>query len=145
MYISPETCSSSNDPDANNNIELSGSNGRVVSPLSLSNKHIKKCRWTITAPSGHRIKLSFEAFHLGSDGGSNCENVDHVEVRDSFNKNDPAYWTFCGNVVPPPLYSVGPRMVITFESNEEKKFAAFEARYSAIPGGMIRLCCYGHV
>ena len=94
-----------------------------------------KCRWTITVPSGHRIKFTFEAFHLGSKGLDNCEKVDHVKVRDSYNENDPAYGTFCGNVAPAPIYSVGPKMEVTFVSDEERVFQGFSARFDAISGG----------
>jgi len=95
-----------------------------------------KCRWTITVPSGHRIKFTFEAFHLGSKGLDNCEKVDHVKVRDSYNENDPAYGTFCGNVAPAPIYSVGPKMEVTFVSDEERVFQGFSARFDAISGGV---------
>ena len=96
-----------------------------------------QCRWTIKVPEGHRVKLSFQAFHLGLKGVDNCDKVDHVEVRDSFDKNNPSYGTFCGNVAPPPIHTVGPRIVVTFVSVEEKVFQGFEARFDAISGGKI--------
>ena len=131
-----ETCSPYHSPEANNNIVLSGSSGRLLSPLFPLSYHINmKCRWTITVPSGHRIKFTFEAFHLGSKGLDNCEKVDHVEVRDSYNENDPAYGTFCGNVAPAPIYSVGPKMEVTFVSDEERVFQGFSARFDTISGG----------
>ena len=135
-----ETCSPYHDPDANNNIVLSGSSGRLSSPLFPLNYNVNmKCRWIITVPSGHRIKLSFQAFHLGSKVLDNCDKVDHVEIRDSYSENDPAYGAFCGNVAPSPIYSVGPKMVVTFVSDEERVFQGFEARFDAISGGKV---CY---
>ena len=71
-------------------------------------------------PRGHRIKLSFRDFHLGQGAMDNCDEVDCVEVRDSVNDDDPAYWTLCGNLPPSPIYSVGPKMVVTFTSYKKK-------------------------
>jgi len=98
-----------------------------------------KCRWTITVPSGHRIRLSFQHFYLGSGALQNCEKVNHVEVRDSYNKNDPAYGTFCGNVTPSPIYSVGPKMVVTFMlyGKRSRVFYGFSATYDAVSGGRL--------
>ena len=87
-------------------------------------------------PSGHRIKLSFRAFQLGAHGAQeDCDKVDHVTVRDSSNKNDPAYGTFCGNVAPSSIYTVGPKIEVTFVSDEEKVFQGFSAGYESISGG----------
>ena len=88
-------------------------------------------------PMGNRIKLSFQIFDLGATatGQENCDKVDHVEVRDSFNDDDPGYGTFCGDVAPAPIYSVGPKMVVTFVSDQETIFQGFEARFDAITGG----------
>jgi len=72
-------------------------------------------------PSGHRIKLSFSVFHLGAiEAQADCEKVDHIKVRDGNNVNDPNFGTFCGNVAPSPIYSVGPKIEITFVSNEDR-------------------------
>ena len=71
-------------------------------------------------PRGHRIKFSFLAFHLGSRLMENCKNGDRIELSDSLNVDDPTYGTFCGNVAPLPIYSVGPRMVITFLSFKKR-------------------------
>ena len=130
-------CSPYHSPDANNNIELSGTSGTIQSPFFPSSYDINmKCRWTITVPSGHRIKLNFGEFHLGETGAQeNCDEVDYVDVRDSYSENDPAYGKFCGNVRPAPIYSVGPRIVVTFVSDEERVFRGFSARFEAISGG----------
>ena len=136
--IFPETCSPDHHRDANNNIVLSGTSGRLFSPLFPLNYGVKiQCRWTIKVPEGHRIKLSFQAFHLGLESVDNCDKVDRVEVRDSFDKNNPSYGIFCGNVVPPPINTVGPRMLVTFVSDEERVFQGFEARFNATSEGRI--------
>lgn len=117
---------------------LSGSSGRFQSPFFPLDYHINmKCRWIITVPSGHRIKISFQAFYLGSKRLGNCDKVGHVEVRDSFIENDPGYGIFCGNVAPPPIYSVGPKILVTFISDEERVFPGFAARFDAISNGKV--------
>ena len=137
-FIFPETCSPDHHHDANNNIVLSGTSGRLFSPLFPLNYGVKiQCRWTIKVPEGHRIKLSFQAFHLGLKGLGNCDKVDRVEVRDSFDKNNPSYGFFCGNVVPAPINTVGPRMLVTFVSDEERVFQGFEAKFDATSEGRI--------
>lgn len=89
-------------------------------------------------PSGHRIKLSFGVFRLGAPGAQeDCDKVDHVKVRDSYNENDPGYGTFCGNVAPSTIYSVGPKIEVTFVSDEERVFQGFSARFESISGGKI--------
>lgn len=137
VFVFAETCKQFHDSEANNNIVLSGSSGIIESPFFLLSYNINiKCRWTITVPSGHRIKLSFNAFHLGAAGAQvNCDKVDHVEVRDSYNENDPAYGTFCGNVTPSPIHTVGPKIIVTFVWDERRVFHGFSARYESISGG----------
>lgn len=89
-------------------------------------------------PSGHRIKLSFPEFFLGVHGAQkDCDKVDHLTVRDSYNENDPTYGTFCGNVAPSSIYSVGPKIEVTFVSDEENVFQGFSARYESISRGNI--------
>ena len=60
-----------------------------------------------------------------------------MEVRDSFIENDPGYRIFCGNVAPPPMYSVGPKILVTFISDEERVFPGFAARFDAISNGKV--------
>ena len=140
VFLFAETCSPYNHPDTNYNIELNGLTGRLSSRWFPSEYRINmKCRWIITVPTGNRIKLSFQIFDLGATatGQENCDKVDHVEIRDSFNDADPGYGTFCGDVAPAPIYSVGPKMVVTFVSDQETIFQGFEARFDAITGGKL--------
>ena len=119
----------------------SGTNGTIQSPLNpLSHNIDTKCRWTITVPSGHRIKLNFSAFDLGEIAGQDtCDGVDYVDVRDSYNDNDPPYGKFCGNKKPSTIYSVGPRIVVTFVSDGKKRLRGFSAKFEAISGGRLNL------
>ena len=116
---------------------LSGSSGVFITPVFPRAYPTNiQCRWTITAPSGHRIELKFLAFDLGSSPqNGDCSKDDFVEVRDSDNKNDPSYGPLCGNAKPSPVLSVGPKMVVTFKSDEKKVFEGFFAKYDAIPEG----------
>ena len=62
--------------------------------------------------------------------------MDHVKVRDG-KGSDPALGTFCGNVAPSPIYSVGPKIEITFVSNEVQVLQGFSARFESISGGKL--------
>lgn len=89
-------------------------------------------------PSGHRIKLSFSFFHLGEiEAQADCEKVDHVKVQDGNDGNDPVLGTFCGHVAPSPLFSVGPKIEITFASNGDRVLQGFSARFESISGGTL--------
>jgi len=130
-----DRCSPYHTLEANKNIVLSGTSGTINSPLLPT--HNLECRWSITVPSGHRIKLSFSVFHLGAiEAQADCEKVDHIKVRDGNNVNDPNFGTFCGNVAPSPIYSVGPKIEITFVSNEDRILQGFSARFESISEGV---------
>ncbi|XP_074610724.1 tolloid-like protein 2 [Acropora palmata] len=131
---SAETCDPFHDPDANHNILLSGLSGRFDG--RSSHQTSMKCRWIITVPSGYRIKLSFQSFYLGPMTQENCENTNHLMVRDSINQGDPGFGKWCGDVVPSPFYSVGTKMMISFLSNNGTFLKAFEARFDAISEGV---------
>ena len=95
VFLFAERCSPNHTPEANKKIVLSGTSGTLNTPLLST--HNLECHWTITVPSGHRIKLSFSVFHLGAtEAQADCEKVDRVKVRDG-KGNDPALGTFCGN------------------------------------------------
>ena len=135
VFSFAERCSPNHTPEANKKIVLSSTSGTINTPLLST--HNLECHWTITVPSGHRIKLSFSIFHLGAtEAQADCEKVDHVKVRDG-KGNDPALGTFCGNVAPSPMYSVGPMIEITFVSNEDKVLQGFSARFESISGGKL--------
>ena len=136
LFVFKERCSPNHNPEANKNIVLSGNSGTINSPLLPTNN--LECHWTITVPSGHRIKLSFSVFHLGAiEAQTDCEKVDHVKVRDGNHGNDPAFGTFCGNVAPSPIYTVGPKIEITFVSNEHIILQGFSARFESISEGKL--------
>ena len=136
VYFFTETCDPFHDPYANDNILLSGLSGRFDG--RSSHQTSMKCRWIITVPSGYRIKLSFQSFNLGPAAQQNCENTNHLMVRDSNNQDDPGFRKVCGDVVPSPFYSVGTRMMISFLSNNGTFLKAFEARFDAISEGKCR-------
>lgn len=137
VFFFKEKCSPNHTPEANKNIALSGTSGTINSPLLLA--HNLECRWTITVPSGHRIKLSFSFFHLGEiEAQADCEKVDHVKVQDGNDGNDPVLGTFCGYVAPSPLFSVGPKIEITFASNGDRVLQGFSARFESISGGKLK-------
>jgi len=80
--------------------------------------------WNLEVESGHRIKLTFETFHLESH--STC-SYDFVQI--SFGSDEEKY---CGDDVPSPVISSGNTMDITFHSDHSKRRTGFKATWEAV-------------
>jgi len=87
------------------------------------------CRWIIQIPSEdlgkwQYIKLTFVEFHLEYE--PSCF-FDKLTVYDSLNENNTMLGTFCGDNIPPPLFSSGEKMVVKFTSDYSMTFKGFNA------------------
>jgi len=80
--------------------------------------------WNLEVESGHRIKLTFETFHL--EDHSTC-SYDFVQI--SFGSDEEKY---CGSDVPSPVISSGNTMDITFHSDHSKRRTGFKATWEAV-------------
>lgn len=130
-WVQPGVCSPSYTTAINNNLQLSGSSGVVLSPLYPSQypNHIS-CTWKITVPSGKRILLEFDDFWIDDQHG--CHG-DYLEVRDGPGQSSPQLGSkYCGNKSPGDIYSTGSSMQLQFMSDVSGTSHGFKARYSAV-------------
>ncbi|XP_067046531.1 embryonic protein UVS.2-like isoform X2 [Acropora muricata] len=112
----------------NNNLHLSSSSGGTLRspsyPFDYPNNMM--CTWTITAPSGLRIILTFNYFRLQSGP---CSTYDELEVRDGSSSTSTRIGTYCGSYAP-NIVSSGRYLWIRFHSDSSVRYKGFEARYT---------------
>eukprot|EP00058_Branchiostoma_floridae_P012056 XP_002597544.1 hypothetical protein BRAFLDRAFT_280452 [Branchiostoma floridae] len=83
------------------------------------------CSWTIEAPSGMAVSLTFLTFDLADDG--DCLS-DYVAVYDGSSQSSVLLGRFCeGN--PGVVNSTGNLMHVTFVSNSSLEAAGFRATF----------------
>ncbi|XP_078585297.1 uncharacterized protein LOC144867284 isoform X2 [Branchiostoma floridae x Branchiostoma japonicum] len=86
------------------------------------------CSWTIEAPSGIAVSLTFLKFDLADDG--DCLS-DYVAVYDGSSQSSVLLGRFCeGN--PGVVNSTGNLMHVTFVSNSSLEAAGFRATFSSL-------------
>ncbi|XP_067046523.1 tolloid-like protein 1 isoform X2 [Acropora muricata] len=114
----------------NNNLELSNSSGGTLrSPSYPSNyPNNMMCTWRITAPSGSRLRLTFNYFTLES---SPCSTRDYLEVRDGSSSTSASKGTYCGSNAP-SITSSGRYLWIRFRSDFSLSYKGFDARYTIV-------------
>ena len=114
---------------------LTGSFGSFTSPNYPSNyPNSTTCRWIISVPEGHRVKLTFKTFLLETCVISSSCSCDHVKVRDGKDSSSTELGTFCGGRTPgpTPILSSGRFMWIEFDSDFRTEDKGFSATYSAV-------------
>ncbi|KAL9985291.1 hypothetical protein ACROYT_G007676 [Oculina patagonica] len=113
---------------------LTGSSGSFSSPNYPSNyPNSETCRWIITVPQGHLVRLSFESFQLESCAlPSPVCSCDHVEVRDGTVASSERLGIYCGNEYPAAVQSSGRSMWIEFDSDLFSNEKGFNATYTAV-------------
>jgi len=117
-------------------VSLIGNSGHFTSPNYPNNyPNSKTCRWLISVPVGHRVKLTFETFLLETCLVSSTCTCDHVEVRDGSDGGSRQLGKFCGNKKPDPIMSSGRFLWIEFDSDSSFTEKGFSATYTAF--GMI--------
>ncbi|XP_020610783.1 bone morphogenetic protein 1 homolog [Orbicella faveolata] len=103
--------------NANNlNLKLTGSYGTLQNPEYYPPQLY--CEWLITVPKGNIVELSFERLDLDfqtSEFASSCG--DYVHIHDGNYWESDTMGTFCGNVIPKPLKSIGRYMYISFHAD----------------------------
>ena len=114
----------------NNNLQLSSSSGGTLrSPSYPSNyPNNMMCTWKITAPSGSRLRLTFNYFGLES---GTCSTKDYLEVRDGSSSTSTRKGTYCGSYAP-SMTSSGRYHWIRFPSDSSVTYKGFEARYTIL-------------
>ncbi|XP_022786877.1 uncharacterized protein LOC111327055 isoform X1 [Stylophora pistillata] len=101
---------------------FSSVSGTIMSPNHPNNyPNGAKCEWIIDLGPGYNITLTFHKFVLETK--ENCE-YDWVRVQEGNNEDSPKKGTFCSDVLPPDITTVGP-MRIVFESDGDKEYEGF--------------------
>ena len=122
----------------NNNLHLSSSSGGTLRspsyPFDYPNNMM--CTWTITAPSGLRIILTFNYFRLQS---SSCSTRDYLEVRDGSSSTSTRIGTYCGSYAP-NIVSRGRYLWIRFQSDFSLSYKGFDARYTIFKAPGSKFC-----
>lgn len=95
-----------------------------------------QCSWTITAPAGDNVRLSFSRFALEPDGSSDGQCIfDWVQVYDGSSAAAPSLGRFCGTSLPSELQSTGAIMHVVFLTDFSVTDAGFQAHYIAVTAG----------
>uniref|UniRef100_A0A8C0I102 Ovochymase 1 n=1 Tax=Balaenoptera musculus TaxID=9771 RepID=A0A8C0I102_BALMU len=94
--------------------------------------HSTGCHWLIHAPEKHIIKLTFE--DLSIEFNQNCT---HAVVIYGDPEEEHGVAKLCEILNPTRVFSPGNMMVIHFESDGEKNFQRFKARFSILPSGSL--------
>lgn len=130
-WVQPGVCSPDYTSTVNNNLELSGSSGVVLSPLYPSQYPDSiSCTWKITVPNGKRIRIEFDDFWIDDQRG--CHG-DYLEVRDGLDTSSPMLGgKYCGNKNPGEIYSTGSSIRLQFVSDASGTSHGFKARYAAV-------------
>ena len=133
--------------DGSNKVHrLSGTSGTFFSPdYPVPYPKDFSCIWTISVPSGKRVKLKFEDFDLKFPSGDYVCNQHRTYVIDSVligNGQDPdsnGFAVFCAYDVyysiPSEYYSAGRDMWIKFYANRPRCWGTcrgFKVRYEAV-------------
>jgi len=92
--------------------------------------------YLIKAQPGHRVQLEFTLINLGLvPSTGNCEDTDHLVIRDGDGAIDPVIATFCGRNKLSVLRSFGKSMFIRLKTDGEHKNYeyGFVAEYKTFP------------
>ncbi|VDN93661.1 unnamed protein product [Brugia pahangi] len=105
-----------------------------TSPNSLD------CIWTISAPSGHRIKFTVDpiSFNLEDSSMEDVCSGNYLEVRDGPSKLSPLVGRYCGKEPPSTIFSTGSYLNIQYQTDSFVHFSGWNATYEiASCGGSV--------
>ncbi|KZS21868.1 Tolloid 2-like protein, partial [Daphnia magna] len=121
------------------NTELRGLSGVIESPNFPNNyPHNRNCTWTIAAPLGNRINLTFSHFDVEDHGSHESTELvpvncmyDFVEIR----QPNGTLGRFCGSSLPPELGSTQDKVMIQFMSDLSVAHNGFRLEWRVIGCG----------
>ncbi|KAK9878934.1 hypothetical protein WA026_003756 [Henosepilachna vigintioctopunctata] len=90
------------------------------------------CDWTIEAPPGFNVQLSFLTFELEDE--KNCE-YDHVEIFNGPDSSGQSYGKFCGTNKPADIFSTHEGLLLRFRSDDTLVAKGFSVVYEAVDKG----------
>ena len=117
------------------NTELRGLSGVIESPnFPNAYPHNRNCTWTIVAPLGNRINLTFSHFDVEehtvrdmSESSNGCM-FDFVEIR----QPNGTLGRFCGSNLPPQVGSSQDRVMVQFLSDMSVAHNGFRLEWRVI-------------
>ncbi|KAM4017396.1 embryonic protein UVS.2-like [Anomaloglossus baeobatrachus] len=110
---------------------FTAANGSVFSPGYDQRQQYPPycdCTWTILAPAGHRVQLTFSNFSL--EASSSCM-YDSLKIRDGMFSSSPLIGiVHCGSATIKPVTSTGNGLLLQLLSDAEVESTGFWANYS---------------
>ncbi|XP_026321881.1 tolloid-like protein 1 [Hyposmocoma kahamanoa] len=87
------------------------------------------CDWSIVAPVGHFVRLTFLTFELEPE--TKCD-YDFVQVFGGLERSGGDYGKFCGTKMPPEIVSTSEALIVRFRTDDSIVFKGFSASYQAV-------------
>ncbi|XP_059056661.1 tolloid-like protein 1 [Achroia grisella] len=87
------------------------------------------CDWSIVAPMGQFVKLTFLTFELEPE--SNC-GYDYVQIFGGLDGSGGDYGAFCGTKLPTEIISTTEALLVRFRTDDSIVFKGFSASYQAV-------------
>ena len=102
--------------------KVSGFSGVIESPnFPLPYPHDRNCSWTISAPRGSKVNITFSNFELEDHARSGNCSYDYLKISErsstSMNEEDQSLGRFCGTEVPSKISSALDRVTVDFVSD----------------------------
>ncbi|XP_075693143.1 astacin-like metalloendopeptidase [Rhinoderma darwinii] len=103
-------------------------NGRVTSP-GFPTKYFPStdCKWSIVAPPGYKVQLSFTSFAL--ELSRKCI-YDYLSIRHGSHINTSVSAKFCGSNKMPTLVSAGNWVLLEFHTDRSVQSTGFQVKYT---------------
>ncbi|XP_015441120.1 cubilin isoform X1 [Pteropus alecto] len=90
------------------------------------------CTVTLTAPQNHTISLFFHSFDI--EDSSECRH-DFLEVRNGSDSSSPLLGTYCGTLLPNPIFSQNNELYLRFKSDGATSRRGYEIIWTSSPSG----------
>ncbi|XP_024431584.2 cubilin [Desmodus rotundus] len=90
------------------------------------------CTVTLSAPQNHAISLFFHSF--GIEDSSGCRR-DFLEVRNGSESSAPLLGTYCGTLLPNPIFSRNNELYLRFKSDGATSSRGYEITWTSSPSG----------
>ncbi|XP_004605400.2 cubilin [Sorex araneus] len=91
-----------------------------------------QCSVLLSAPPGHSISLFFHEF--GLEDSRECQH-DFLEVRSGRDSSAPVLGTFCGTLLPNPVFSQDHELSLRFRSDGALSGRGYEITWTSSPSG----------
>lgn len=92
-----------------------------------------RCEWTINAPPGRLVRLTFTNFELQSTGECVAGSSDYVEVWNDGEAGSTLHGRFCGSTLPGPVLSTSSSLRVVFRTDASSATdRGFTASYRAV-------------